>query len=59
MGPAHTVPTAIFGLVAGSAAKTGNTKLIMLGVLGILSGFQFTYGLVDSFALFMLLKVLS
>jgi MFS family permease len=59
VGPAHTIPTAIFGLVAGSAARTGNTKLIMLGVLGILSGFQFTYGLVDSFALFMLLKVVS
>ena len=31
----------------------------MLGVLGILSGFQFTYGLADSFALFMILKVVS
>ena len=59
VGPAHTIPTAIFGLVAGSAAKYGNTKLILLGVLGILSGFQFTYGLADSFALFMFLKVVS
>jgi len=33
--------------------------MIILGVLGILSGFQFTYGLVDSFALFMILKVVS
>lgn len=59
VGPAHTIPTAIFGLLAGALTKTGNRKMMLLGVLTILSGFQFAYGMVDSFAIFMTLKVLS
>jgi MFS family permease len=59
VGPAHTIPTAIFGLIAGSLTQTGNRKMMLLGVLTILSGFQFAYGLVDSFTLFMVLQILS
>jgi len=32
---------------------------MLLGVLTILSSFQFAYGMVDSFALYMTLKVIS
>jgi predicted MFS family arabinose efflux permease len=59
VGPAHTIPTAIFGLIAGSLTKTGNRKMMLLGALTILSGFQFAYGLVDSFTLFIVLKIIS
>lgn len=59
VGPGHTIPTAIFGLLAGSLTQTGNRKMMLLGVLAVLSGFHFTYGLVDSFTLFMALQIFS
>lgn len=59
VGPAHTIPTAIFGLIAGGLTQTGNRKMMLLGVLTILSGFHFAYGLVDSFSIFMTLQILS
>jgi MFS family permease len=59
VGPAHTIPTAIFGLLAGALTKTGNRKMMLLGVLTILSSFQFAFGMFDSFALYMTLKVVS
>lgn len=49
MGLAYTLPYSISGLYAGSLTKTGNRKLMMIGVIASLSMFQITTGLSQSF----------
>lgn len=59
VGPAHTIPTAVFSLVAGALSQYGNRKMMLCIVVATLSMFQLAYGLVDSFVLFMVLKTVS
>ena len=58
MGLAFTVPYSIAGLYAGNMTKTGNRKRMMIFTITALSCFQLTTGLVDSFALMVVMRFL-
>jgi MFS family permease len=49
VGLFYSVPYALAGLYAGSLTKTGNRKLMMIGVVAALSMFQISTGLTSSF----------
>ena len=56
VGFAFTLPYSIAGLYAGSLAKTGNRKILMVTTITMLSLFQITTGVVDSFTVMAVLR---
>lgn len=56
VGLCYSVPYALSGLYAGSLTKSGNRKLMMIGVVSLLSLFQITSGVVNSFLVLAVLR---
>lgn len=58
VGLAYTLPNSVAGLYAGTLTKTGNRKLMLIAVMVALSAMQFSNGLVNSFALIVVMRFL-
>ena len=56
VGLCYSVPYALSGLYAGSLTKSGNRKLMLVAVVGLLSMFQITSGVVNSFLVLAFLR---
>ena len=56
VGLCYSVPYALSGLYAGSLTKSGNRKLMLVGVVSLLSMFQITSGVVNSFLVLAVLR---
>uniref|UniRef100_A0A7S3CMT4 Major facilitator superfamily (MFS) profile domain-containing protein n=1 Tax=Strombidium rassoulzadegani TaxID=1082188 RepID=A0A7S3CMT4_9SPIT len=58
VGLAYEIPQMFSGLYAGSLTKTGNRKMMLISVVAILSMFQFGVGVIDSFFLLAIVRIL-
>lgn len=53
---AYTLPNSVAGLFAGGLTKTMNRKLMLVVCMSLLSLFQFSTGIIDSFLVLALLR---